>query len=542
MVQSAESSLSLPGPGRGHQSSDLRRAGVLIPLFSIRSGRGWGLGEIGDLAPFAAWAHAAGLSVVQLLPVNEVSGGETSPYSASSAFALDPVYLSLDQLEDFAAVGGRGSLPDAQRAELDRLTAAPVIDWAAVRALKRRASDAAFAHFRDTEWRSGGARRKQLERYVDQHRDWLTDYSVWRALHDQVRLAWWDWPDSWRERRPEAMARAREELAADILRVHYLQWQLDEQWQAARAEARRLGVALKGDLPFMVAGDSADVWSRPADFRLDRSVGTPPDAFSAVGQDWGLPAYEWDHMRAGEYAWLRSRAARAGALYDLYRIDHVIGLYRTYSRAVARAGGPPSAEGAGFRPEREADQITQGERVLSLFKDHGEVIAEDLGMVPEFLPPSLARLGIPGYRVLRWETNGDGSYRDPATWPERSVATNGTHDIEPNAAWYASLLPHERTRLARVPGLQIVQDAPEWSAEVRDRLLQVVYEAPSRLSINPMQDLLGTADRINVPGTVAPSNWSWRMTMDVAALQGDRALRERLVPLAARSRRLPHDD
>jgi 4-alpha-glucanotransferase len=534
VVQSAELSSEVPRP---QATGPLRRAGVLIPLSSIRSARGWGLGEIGDLGPFAAWARSAQLSVVQLLPVNEVSGGETSPYSASSAFALDPVYLSLDALEDFAAAGGRAALSDADRAERERLAAAPAVDWAAVRALKTRALQAAFAHFRDREWASGSARRQQLERYVDQHRDWLVDYSVWRVLHDQVRLAWWEWPDSWKERRPEALARAREELAGDILRVHYLQWQLDEQWQAARAEARRLGVALKGDLPFMVAGDSADVWSRPTDFRLDRSVGTPPDAFSAVGQDWGLPAYHWDHMRANDHAWLRARAARAGALYDLYRVDHVIGLYRTYSRPIARAGGPPSNQGAGFFPETEADQIAQGERVLSLFNQHGEVIAEDLGMVPEFLPASLARLGIPGYRVLRWETGSDGSYRDPATWPERSVATNGTHDIEPNAAWYASLLPRERARLAQVPGLQALPDAPEWSAEVRDLLLGVVYEAPSRLSINPVQDLLGTADRINVPGTVLPTNWSYRMTLDLAALEADRALRERLVALAARSRR-----
>jgi 4-alpha-glucanotransferase len=508
---------------------------VLLPLFSVRSSRGWGLGEIGDLGPCAAWARSVGLSVLQLLPVNEVSGGETSPYSAGTAFALDPVYLTLDQLEDFAAAGGRARLADADRAEIERLAAAPRVEWGAIRELKARAADLAFAHFREREWRSGSSRRKQLERYIDEHRDWLVDYSLWRVLHDEVGLAWWDWPEAWKRRQPEAMALAREAKAGAILRCCYLQWQLDEQWQAARAEARALGVAIKGDLPFMVAGDSADVWSRPADFRLDRTVGTPPDAFSVTGQDWGLPAYDWERMSAGGYEWLRERAARAGALYDLYRVDHVIGLYRTYSRPVAGTAGEPP----GFFPAAEEQQIGQGERVLRLFQQQGEVIAEDLGMVPPFLPPSLERLGIPGYRVLRWETESDGHFRDPAGWPERSVATNGTHDIEPNAAWYRELLPRERHQLARVSGLQRLEAGPSWGAEVRDLLLQVVYAAPSRLSINPMQDLLGIADRINVPGTVAETNWTYRMALDLTALDADGALRERLLTLAARSRRLP---
>jgi 4-alpha-glucanotransferase len=538
VVRSAEVSSSSSSPSEVRpERQGLRRGGALLPLFSIRSGRGWGLGEIGDLGPFAAWARSVGLSVVQLLPVNEVSGGESSPYSACSAFALDPVYLSLDQLEDFAAVGGRAGLPAADRAELERLAAAPKVDWHAVRMLKARAAKAAFVHFHDSEWRSGSVRRKQLERYMDEHGEWLSDYSLWRALHDQVHRAWWDWPESWKTQQPAALALAREELSDEILRCCYLQWQLDEQWQAARAQARQLGVAIMGDLPFMVAGDSADVWSRPTDFRLDRTVGTPPDAFSAVGQDWGLPAYDWPRMEAGGFEWLRERAERAGALYDLYRIDHVIGLYRTYSRPVpGRVGEPP-----GFFPTEEAQQIAQGERVLSLFQQQGEVIAEDLGMVPSFLPASLARLQIPGYRVLRWETEADGSYRAPATWPERSVATNGTHDIEPNAAWYAQLLPKERKRLARVPGLQALQAGPAWSAQVRDLLLQVVYDAPSRLSINPLQDLLGIADRINLPGTVSDGNWTYRMTPDLAALEADGALRERLLALAARSRRLPDE-
>jgi 4-alpha-glucanotransferase len=509
---------------------------VLLPLFSVRTARGWGLGEIADIPDFARWAASAGLSIWQLLPVNEVSGGETSPYSADSAFALDPVYLSLDELEDFRAIGGRAALPGPERVALERLATQPAIDWAAVRALKARVAGRAFDHFREREWKTGSARRPLLEGYIETHRHWLDDYSVWRAVHDREQRAWWQWPEPWRTHQPAALALARAELGEAILRCCWQQWQLDQQWQDARAQAARLGVYLKGDLPFMVGPDSADVWSRPRDFRRDRRVGTPPDAFSATGQDWGLPAYDWEQMRAGGFAWIGARAARAGALYDLYRVDHVIGLYRTWSRPAVRL--PPTGEEGSFAPAQEPEQIALGERVLSIFKQEGQVIAEDLGMVPEFLPPSLIRLGIPGYRVLRWERTKDGSFRDPATWPELSVATTGTHDIEPNAAWYETLTPAERIALHSLPGLAGLDPGGPYRAEVGEAILRALYESPAQLTINQFQDLLGTTDRINVPGTVAAKNWSYRMPMNVADLEADGPLRETLHALAARSRRL----
>jgi 4-alpha-glucanotransferase len=523
----------------GGSGEAVRRAGVLLPLFSIRTARGWGLGEIPDIPAFARWASGAGMSVLQLLPVNEVSGGETSPYSAATAFALDPVYLALDEMEDFRAIGGRASLPVPDRAQLDLLAGQRVVDWPAVRALKTRALQRAFEHFRDTEWKSGSRRRQALERYQEEHRAWLPDYSLWRVVHDREQKAWWHWPAPLATRQGPALERVQAEMGEVILRCCWLQWQLDDQWQRAREQARQLGVALKGDLPFMVSADSADVWARAAEFRLDRSVGTPPDAFSPVGQDWGLPAYDWNHMLAGGLSWLRSRAARAGALYDLFRVDHVIGFYRTWSRPrpTSTAAGGTAAPGS-FSPLEEADQVALGERVLTIFKGCGEVIAEDLGMVPEFLPPSLERLCVPGYRVLRWETRKDGSYRDPSGWPELSVATNGTHDVEPNAAWYETLRLRDRRHLLELPELRHLDPRAPFGDDVRDALLRVVYGAASRLVINPLQDLLGLADRINVPGTVSASNWSYRMPMDLAALEGDGAVRERLVALAAWSRRL----
>jgi 4-alpha-glucanotransferase len=285
-----------------------------------------------------------------------------------------------------------------------------------------------------------------------------------------------------------------------------------------------------GDLPFMVAADSSDVWSRPAEFRRDRRIGTPPDAFSAEGQDWGLPAYDFQAMAAEGFSWMRARAAQAAAHHGLARLDHVIGMYRTYSRPL------DSDEGA-FEPDVEAAQLARGETLLGLFAAEGRVVAEDLGLLPDYLRPSLERLGIPGYRVLRWEKGEDGAFRDPALWPVASVATTGTHDIEPVALWWDELPAEERAALVRVPALAGVNPSRPFDAEVRDALLDAVYGAPSVLAIAPLQDLLGTRERVNVPGTVSATNWTMRMTAEALALAQDRDVCARLATLAERHRR-----
>jgi 4-alpha-glucanotransferase len=292
-----------------------------------------------------------------------------------------------------------------------------------------------------------------------------------------------------------------------------------------------MGVDLMGDLPFVVAGDSADVWSRRREFRIDMRAGTPPDAFSPTGQDWGLPVYDWQAMEESDFAWMRARARRSGELYGIYRVDHVIGLYRTFFRG---AGGV-----SGFTPEGESAQIRLGEILFRLFSESGEIVAEDLGMVPEYLRPSLTRLGIPGYRVLRWEKDerhdGDRpqiAYRDPASWPELSVATSGTHDIESTAEWYDALPTAEREALLRLPALASLVDHPAFDDHVRDAILRQLYAAPSRLVAVPIQDALGTRERINVPGTVSPANWTFRMPMDAATLLADRTTSTRLERLA----------
>ena len=292
-----------------------RRAGILVPLFSIASSRSWGIGDIGDIVHAARWLGAAGQRLLQLLPINEMPPQETSPYSALSAMAIDPQFIALDRLEDFAAIGGEGALEPEIRSRLDRVRHSPFIDYPNVRDMKQVILRRCFCRFRETEWAAGTARASAMRAYLGAQSWWLDDYALFRALHARHQeRAWTEWPEPHRARNPEALAQARLELADDVLYRQYVQWVAGDQWRSAREDAGT--VALFGDLAFTVNGDSADVWARQDVFRMDASVEVPPDAFSETGQDWGLPVYRWEVLADRNFDWLRERARRNADLFD----------------------------------------------------------------------------------------------------------------------------------------------------------------------------------------------------------------------------------
>src|SRR6185295_11780218 len=315
-----------------------RRAGLLIPLFACPSSASWGIGEIGDIPALAAWLAAAGQRVLQLLPINEMAPGQQSPYSAISAMAIDPIFISVAAVPDFAALGGEDWLSDGDRDLLDHVRRSPRIDYDGVRALKGTALRAAFNRFYENDWCRDSECARRLRAFLSEQAWWIEDYAVFRAIHAREdERPWTEWPDTLQRRNVAAIAQVRRELAAEILFRQYLQWIAHEQWREARAGAS--GVELFGDLPFMVDGDSADVWARQDQFHLDVSLGVPPDAFSATGQDWGMPVYRWDVVGQEDYRWLRERARRSADLFDGYRVDHLVGFYRTYGRS--KNGGEP---------------------------------------------------------------------------------------------------------------------------------------------------------------------------------------------------------
>lgn len=497
-----------------------RRAGLVLPLFSFPSSASWGIGEIPDLQPMTAWLAAAGMRVLQLLPANEMAPGQQSPYSAISAMAIDPIFIQLAGVADFEALGGESALSAGDRATLDCVRRLRHVDHAAVRRLKSTWLRAAFDRFLDAEWRANSARACELQAFVGAQAWWLDDYSLFRALHAREgERAWIEWPEGLRDRHADAIDRARRELSTEVLFYQYLQWQADRQWQHARKNTS--GVQLFGDLPFMVDLDSADVWARPDDFRLDVSIGAPPDAFSAEGQDWGTPLYDWETIARGGFAWLRARARRCADLYDGYRVDHLVGFYRTYGRP--RDGRAPY-----FTPAEEPQQRALGETILRIFREPGsEIVAEDLGTVPDFVRESIARLGVPGFKILRWERqwhDDEQPFRPPSEYPPASVAASGTHDTEPMMVWWDHATAEEKQQINRIMPIDLSSASEE---TVRDVLLDALFASGSDLLLLPIQDVFGWRDRINDPAVVADSNWVYRLPWPVDRLDDVAEARER---------------
>jgi len=287
---------------------------------------------------------------------------------------------------------------------------------------------------------------------------------------------------------------------------------------------REVGVELMGDLPFVVCTESADVWSHASQFQLNLSLGAPPDAYSEDGQDWGLPPYDWLAMEADDLAWIRARTRRASELYDRFRLDHVVGYFRQWVKNHTSKDGQRGR----FDPEGGDAQGARGRRVLGaileeLSSDTGigppRALAEDLGVIPPFVRDVLKELGLPGYRVLPWEKDEDGRFRDPKKFPEASIVSYSTHDTAPIVSWWDELPTPDRVQLAARAGFAL--DADERTRTLA--LLRDLYGARSGLALTLAQELLGIPDRINTPATVGGHNWSWRLPAPIEDLEVDPA-------------------
>ena len=493
-----------------------RRAGLLVPLFSVPSTRSWGIGEFADLPRLAEWLRQARQRIVLMLPLSEMPPDETSPYSSLSAMALSSQFIALDDVEDFTTIGGEAALEPELKGRLDAARGSPTIDYANVRDLKQIALQRSFARFQREEWTRDTRRAGLLRTYITAQAWWLDDYALFRALQSRHgERVWHDWPEPIRSRDAGALSSARAELTDEILYWQYVQWIADRQWAAARAAADDLAVF--GDLPFAVGAESADVWAHQDEFRLDLSIGVPPDAFSATGQDWRLPAYRWDVLASRDFSLLRQRARRLADLFDGCRLDHLVGFFRMYTRPITGGEGT-------FTPAEQWEQQQLGERILGLFLEtRAEIIAEDLGVVPDFVRESLARLAIPGYKVFRWERHWHTPgrpFKDPIDYTRMAVATSGTHDTEPLVIWWENAPVEERRAILEIGSVRerlnadertTAIDAKHLSATVRDALLESLFASGADLLVLPIQDVFGWRERINQPATVGPHNWTWKL-------------------------------
>ncbi len=351
---------------------DWRGAGTAVPVFSLRSEEDFGSGEFADLKLLADWAAATGQSILQLLPINDTTMSGTwedsYPYNANSAFALHPQYIRLTEA---------GVEPDAAYRRLQaELNALPQIDYERVNRAKNELLRRAFARH--------GARtaaESDYRAFVEANRAWLIPYALFRTLRDEfgtADFAQWGAMAHYDAARAEEYGRRH----ADEIAFHcYVQYHLHRQLSEACRYARSRGIVLKGDLPIGISRTSCDAWLSPHLFHMDSQAGAPPDAFSATGQNWGFPTYDWERMAADDYAWWRARLAKMADYFDAYRIDHLLGFFRIWEiplHAVHGLAGcfnpalPYSAEElleAGFdlTEERYTTPVADDRRLADLF-------------------------------------------------------------------------------------------------------------------------------------------------------------------------------
>lgn len=493
-----------------------RAAGILLHPTSLPGPHG-----CGDLGPgayaFADWLAAAGQRWWQMLPLGPVSPGG-SPYSSPSALAGSPLLVSLELL------ARDGLLERDEAAAAPRRLSADRVDYVATERLRRRKLRMAFERFA----RGRAPKSAEFDRFRQQARPWLDDWTLFRALTEKHGTSdWTRWPRSLRDRSAAALREARAALADAIAFETFVQYAFWRQWSALRAYCHARGVGLIGDIPIFVIHASADVWAHPELFELKpggrpRLVsGVPPDYFSRTGQLWGHPLYRWPaHERSG-FAWWLERFAAAGRAFDAVRIDHFLG----FNRCWAVPAGHKTALRGRWRPSPGRALLERVTRNPT----RPEIIAEDLGAVVPSAVALRERFELPGMRILQFGF-GDGARADqPHNYPPRCVAYTGTHDNETFTGWFASI---RRDRRRGRDGLTTAQRAMRYldsdGREIHWAALRALYVSPARLVICPIQDVLGLDNRarMNTPATTS-GNWQWRLTP--GALRAEHAARLRLL-------------
>lgn len=405
-----------------------KRAGVVVPLFSVYSEKSVGIGELDDIRILVDWCAKTGNSILQFLPLNEV-GPVFCPYDSISSFALEPAYLSLGLIPG----AGKGPAKSAlEKMRKDFPAGGKYVDYR-IKEAKLVALRAIFAEGADRD-------DPGFKAFLDENSYWIRDFSLFKALKDEHGgKPWYDWGAPFRDREEETLgmfsAAHREELEFH----RWTQWHLFRQFVAVKAYAASKGVLLKGDLPVLVSRDSADVWAHPEYFKLDYAAGAPPDMYCAKGQRWGTPTYDWPGITRDGYTYIRKKLRYAENFYDLLRIDHVVGLLRIWSIPYGDCMENAGLNGF-FDPGDENVWEEHGRVILSVMLESTSMLltAEDLGMIPKACPKLLEELGIPGNDVQRWVKDWQvkHDFLKPSQYRALAVAMLSTHDTTNWAAWW----------------------------------------------------------------------------------------------------------
>jgi 4-alpha-glucanotransferase len=509
---------------------------------------------------------------LQVLPINE-TGDDHSPYNAISSVALDPVYLTLtpEEVPGLLSETLTELAPDALRVEL---RAGPV-QYRRVKQLKLEVLSLAYVEFEAVDLATGTDPAYEFQAFVESNMSWLPGYTLFRTLLNEYsnNPLWHDWAPEHRSLNAGevwlADAPDREELVRYRQFTAYVQWITWRQWREVRALADEKKVRLIGDIPFGVSRYSADVWSETTLFDLTWSGGAPPEPFftgdeflRSWGQNWGIPLYDWAAHREQDFAWWKQRIAMTGQIFHAFRVDHALGFFRLYSfpwipqqnheyvnltpeEAKEKAGGrEPHFVPRPDKPEENAElNCADGEALLSMIqKAAGEtaVVAEDLGVVPPYVPLVLEKLGIPGFEIPHFLMDKKTHEFTPREkMNEIGVATWGTHDHPPLAVWYRDLTKRWRGPDGHEPWLELQglmrflgekeAEPPEFLTEsLHQSFLRALLEARSCWTIFVISDIFAVDWRFNQPGTATDDNWSQRLDRPLSAYADDAVLGPKL--------------
>jgi len=549
-------------------SPEKKIAGVLVPLFALRGEDDLGIGDTGALREFIDWAAEIGFKLVQLLPINEI-GADNSPYNAISALAIEPTTLQL----------GANAPPELTRAEFDAVLAEVDLEklrrggvnYRQVKKLKRRLLEQAFANF---SARAGEDRKSGFRKFCQDEAAWLHDYAFFRVLMEQNddNAAWNRWAAQ-----HQSMERARTWLhdlpqdrrAAVKNRENffsYVQWIAHQQWREIKSYAEERGVALMGDIPFGVSYYSADVFARRDEFVLDWAGGAPPEPYfkddeftQKWGQNWGIPLYRWDRMRADNFEWWGERVHAVRRIFHLFRIDHVLGFYRIYAfpwrprknkqflpldrnQMLERTSGraPHFVPRDDETPENCEANKRDGEEYLRVVLEEAgatRVIGEDLGTVPDYVRPNLRSLGVAGFKIPQWEVH-DEQVTPGDEYERLSVATYTTHDHKPIRALWEEAFERptatseqsrfELAKIAVFAGFDPKIDKVDFEKDFYPAIIEALFKSNAWIAVVMITDLLARKYRFNVPGTTAKSNWTRRMQRSVPQLRSSRKTQARM--------------
>ena len=498
-----------------------RAAGVLLHVTSLPSAYG-----IGDLGPSAfAWVdrlHEAGQRWWQALPLGP-TGYSDSPYQCLSSFAGNELLISPDGLIEDGLVRAADCSHDA--------FSSSTVEYERVVPFKVRLFETAWSRF------SAGARpdlRPSYEEFCRTQAFWLDDYALFRGLKARYDGACYlEWPIELVRRAPAALAQARRELADQIELVRFAQFLLARQAERLERHAHDRGVRLIGDLPFFVSPDSSDVWANSELYLLGANhhptevAGVPPDYFSADGQLWGNPLYDWDALRERGYRWCVDRLRALLTQVDVIRLDH----FRAFAAAWHVPAGASTARAGRWVQGPGAEFFEAVEKGLGMLP----FIAEDLGLITSDVTALRDRFHLPGMRVLQFAFDGhEPNPHRPESYVENTVVYTGTHDNPTTRGWYEDLSEEQQQEVWRCIGRSRGS-----ASEVAPALMHLAWESVAALAIAPLQDLLnlGNEARMNVPGR-AEGNWRWRFTDEMLSTRAFEWPRE-LTRLSGRSQREP---